>query len=91
MQLLNMLMVIIMFIADIILKLSSFPFKLLQYAENLTELCKSAIKSVFEEIQNTGEWSVSFKIVKKSATKIESTDSNNESSLENDQALPRAD
>jgi hypothetical protein len=86
-----MLEVIIMFIADIIIKMSSFPFKLLQYAENLTALCKSAIKSVFEEIQNTGEWSFSFKIVKKSATKIESTDSNNESSLKNDSTLPRTD
>lgn len=79
-----MLEVIIMFIADIIVKMSAFPFKLLQYAENVTELCKGAIKSVFDEIQNTGEWSFTVKIVKKSATKIESTDSIKEGNTEND-------
>lgn len=86
-----MLMVIIMFIADIIVKMSAFPFKLLQYVEKLTELCKSAIRSVFEEIQNTGEWSFSIRIIKKSATKIESSHSTDDSSLENDSTLPRAD
>jgi hypothetical protein len=86
-----MLIVIIMFIADIITKMSAFPFKLLQYAENLTELVKSAIKSIFTEIQNTGEWSFTFKVVKKSA-KIEniSIDTSN-SSTSDDQTFPRQD
>lgn len=86
-----MLEVIIMFIADIIVKLSAFPFKLLEYADNVTELFKGTIKSVFNEIQNTGEWTFTVRIAKKNAIKIESTMPASDSKIENDQALPRTD
>lgn len=86
-----MLAIIIMFIADIIAKMAAFPFKLLQYAENLTELIKAAIKSIFTEIQNTGQWTFTFSIVKKTA-KIETDDYTTiNSSTTDDQTLPRQD